>query len=202
MGSPKAEGSLCTVIRLLFNYHYVLKFHREVTIVSQYHERFTFKERQEDSWSPEKLVFFNLSATAWVQISDIFQRQNKETRCWYTEALREIKKLIKIKGLTTELGSRTEKNKKKAWYKLYKSGRKSGAYWEIGNGCSASQKSQRSHILEREYRISTLPWAMYKKETLMHLNRFISYWICVFLVLTKTIFFLRLIADLYHYFHL
>lgn len=38
MGSPKAEGRLLAVIRLLFNYHNEVKFHREVTIESHYHE--------------------------------------------------------------------------------------------------------------------------------------------------------------------
>lgn len=47
MGSPKVDGSLRTVIRLLFNYCNELKFHKEVTIASHYHEQFTFKHRKE-----------------------------------------------------------------------------------------------------------------------------------------------------------
>lgn len=184
----KVEGSLRTVIQLLFNYHNELKFHREVTIVSHYRERFTFKERKEESWSPEKAVFFTLSASTWVQVSDIFQQQNKETRCWYTEALKEIKKLIKTKGLTTERGSRAEENKSKAWYKLQKSWQEERGLSRERNGPLSQSESQRSHVLERACMISTLPWATHKEETLLQWNRFINYysWICVFLVLTKT----------------
>lgn len=173
---------------LSLDYFLTTKFRREVTIASHYHERFTFKERQEESWSPEKPVFFTLSASTWVQISDIFQRQNKETRCWYIEALKEIKKLIKIKGLTTELGSRAEENKSKAWHKLQKPWQEERGLSRERKGPLSQSKSQRSHVLGRGCRISTLPWATYKEETLMQWNRFTHYysWICVILVLTKT----------------
>lgn len=124
---------------LSLDYFLTTKFHREVTIASHYHERFTFKERQEESWSPEKPVFFTLSASTWVQISDICQRQNKETRCWYIDALKEIKNLIKMKGLATELGLRAERIRARHDTNYRNPGRKKEGCWEKGKGHSASQ---------------------------------------------------------------